>query len=487
MQYKDTRKGIREIAAELGVATILEGSVRRSADQVRIVGQLIDARTEEHLWAETYDRELTDIFAVQSDVAQMIAGALKATLTPEEESHLERKPTENLEAYDYYLRGNYFWDNYATLEGNEKAAWMYEKAVELDPEFTLAYARLAITHATLYSTMAWDHTPERLEQARVTLEKALELNPDLPEVYHARGFYYRWCLKDFDRALEQFEIALQKQPNNSEIIYGIGWIYYVQRKMDQAEKYWLRAYELNPQALNPAISMAQVNRFQRNWSEAKRWINIALSTHPEYDAQYDEKARIYVYGYGDLARGREVIEEGMKQVEPHLLTVVRWELEILSGNYQGALAVLESDTTDPRHLHKGYTLYLLGEADQARAYYDSVRVRYESLVQREPDNDFYHSSLAWAYAGLGRKDAAAREGKLAVELYKGTIARASWNRWSALAHIYIQIGEYEQAMDELERLLSIPSFLTWWRLKLDPIYDPLREHPRFQQLIADHS
>ena len=483
MLYKDSKKTLREIGKELSVATILEGSVRRADNRVRIVSQLVDARTDKHIWAETYDRDLKDIFAIQSDVAHKIAAALKATLTPEEKSSFERRPTQNLEVYDFYLKGNYYWENYTDLEGNKKAARMYEKAVELDPEFALAYAKLAIVHFALYANITWDHSPERLQKGKTALEKAGELSPDLPEVHRARGGYYDSVLGDYDRALEQYEIALQKQPNSSEILYEMGWIFRDRGEWNQAEKYWLKAYDLDPQNGLSCFYMSVLYKRLRNWTEVVRWANLAISIDPVNGSYYSWKSSAYIDGYGNLAQAREVLEEAEKNTNERY-TDLQWRIAFYSRNYQEALQVLASDTTAPYYWEKGVTFSLMEKEAEAAADFDALRAQYEELVKGEPDYAPYHSILGRAYAGLGRKATAIREGERAVELLPvSKSATGGTYRLQALAHIYILVGEYDQAIDQLEYLLSIPSYVSIWRLKLDPLYDPLREHPRFQRLL----
>ena len=215
MQYKNTEKTISEISMELKVANILEGSVQRSGDRIRIVTQLINTKSDKHLWAETYDRNYSDIFAVQSDVAEKIASALKATLTPEELSSIEKAPTENMEAYDYYLKGKHYWDVKTDREGNMMAAELLEKAVELDPSFTLAYAWLAKVDFVLYDNISWDPTTERLERGKSALKKATQLDPDLPEVHFAQASYYADIEKDHKKAVIEYLKALEGRPNDS--------------------------------------------------------------------------------------------------------------------------------------------------------------------------------------------------------------------------------------------------------------------------------
>ncbi|GAF71782.1 unnamed protein product, partial [marine sediment metagenome] len=222
IRYKETDKSIPEIGKELGVSAILEGSIRRFGNRVRVTAQLIDAKTDYHIWSDTYDREMKDIFEIQSDIARNIADTLRVELTSAEREYLEAKPTDNLEAYDFYLLGR----DYGGRGGDENrriAIQMFQKAIDLDPEFALAYARLSRVHIRLYWNY-YDRTPERLAKSKEAADKALELNPDLPEAHVALGRYYYDGYLDDDRALEQFAIARKSQPNNTELLAAIGYV-----------------------------------------------------------------------------------------------------------------------------------------------------------------------------------------------------------------------------------------------------------------------
>jgi TolB-like protein/Tfp pilus assembly protein PilF/predicted Ser/Thr protein kinase len=497
MQYKNTQKRISEIGKELEVAAILEGSVRRAGNRVRIVAQLVDAESEEHLWADTYDRDYADVFAIQSDVAQQIALALKATLTPEEKQEIDQIPTDNMKAWEYYQRGNYYWKNYDTVEGNEEAVRMYEKAAQEDPDFALAWARLSIVHSTLAS---WSETDtllrkKHLPAAKSTLDKAVSLNPSHPLVHYARGDYHLGISKDYEKALKEFQLALQKQPHNDEIYNRIGQIFLLQRKMDQAAEYFEKEFELDPQGINSGLWVSLVYLYSRNWPEAKKWADRYVATHPEHGFAYTRKAAILMWGFGDLENAGSVIEEGRPFARNHP-EILLWHTELklnfllCSRAYQEARDFLESDLKiGQKPIWKGFIHTLMGDDLQAKAQYDSARMQYENLVRSNPAIAEYHSSLGLAYAGLGRKEEAIREGQKAVELYPiQSDIEFKGERWlSQLAYIHIMVGEYNQAIDELETLLSIPSQLTVWRLKLDPWYDPLRDLPRFQKLLDKYS
>ena len=497
MQYKNTQKRISEIGKELEVAAILEGSVRRAGNRVRIVAQLVDAESEEHLWADTYDRNYADVFAIQSDVAQQIALALQATLTPEEKQEIDQIPTDNMQAWEYFQRGNYFWNNYDTIEGNEEAIRMYEEAVQRDPNFAMAWARLAMVHSILAT---WSETDtllrkKHLPAAKLALNKAGALEPNHPLVHQARGVYLSSITSDYEAALKEYKLGLEKQPNNDELHMGIGVILLTQRKMEHAAEYFKKQYELNPRDLNSGLWVSLVYLESRNWAEAKKWADRYVATHPEHGLAYTRKATILLWGFGDLENAGSVIEEGMPFARKHP-EILRWHnglrlnFLLCSRAYQDARDFLESDLKiGQKPIWKGFIYTLMGDELQANAQYDSARMQYEKLVRANPAIATYHSYLGLAYAGLGRKEEAIREGQKAVELYpiQSDVDFLGEQFLLQLAYIYIMLGEYDQAIDALETLLAIPSQLTVWRLKLDPRYDPLRDLPRFQELLDKYS
>jgi len=486
IRYRDTQKSMREIAGELNVANILEGSVRRAGDRIRIVAQLIKANTDEHLWAETYDRDYNDIFTIQSDVAQKIASALKATLTQDEKSLIELVPTENMEAYDYYLKGNYFWYNSDNLEGLEKAVEMYQSAVEIDPAYAQAYARLSVVHVELYEDIDWDPTTERLEKGKAALDKAFELGPDLPETHFARGVYFQFGLRNTNRALEEFKIVLKSRPNDSEVVELIGLMYQKKGMWERAEEYLLKSYDLNPQSLTSAVRVATLYWLQRNWIEAEWYANKSLNTSPENFVPYWYKSQITMFGFGDLEGTRVMVKEGLKNVKPNLASLP-WQLEIHSRQYSKALEELEYDMLPAKYyMRRGITFQLMRDTVQTSTNFDTAKVLYEKLIISDPNRARYHSSLGITYAGLGMKEEAIREGQEAVEIQPiSKDATAGPVRLLDLGYIYVMVGEYDLAIDQLDLLLSIPSTVSKWRLKLDPRFDPLRNYQRFQKLIIE--
>jgi serine/threonine-protein kinase len=489
MRYKNTNMNMKEIAQELGVGTVLEGSVRRAGKKVRIVAQLINAKTDDHLWTETYDRDYVDIFAVQTDVAENIASALKATLTPEEISSIESVPTENMEAYDYYLKGKYYWDNTIGRENNMMAAELLEKAVELDPSFTLAYAWLAVVDFALYQIISWDPTPERLEKGMVALENATRLDPDLPEVHYAQSEYYNDIEKDYKKALIERLNALEGRPNSGLINLSIGSSYMKLGEWDKAEPYLLKGYELDPHGLHVATFVATFYSNIHDWQKAEYYIDKAIISTPEIAWAYSVKSRIALMGYGDTEKSSRIIEEGVQFGGKQNMLDFRFTADISSRRFQELLDAVEPFPDYQKYfLYKGIAYWFMEQKDQAKTYLDSARVVHEYLVQTAPHDIDNYIDLGLAYAGLEMKEKAIQTAKKAVDL-DPINKNALWgpDRHRYLAYIYSMVGEHDIALDEIELLLSITCYYSVWDLKFNPFWDPLRDNPRFQELIVKYS
>lgn len=498
MEYKDTRKNIREIGRELEVATILEGGVQRAGDRVRINAQLIDARTDEHLWSEVYNRELTieNIFAIQGEIAEQIAAALEATLSPAEKEELGTRPTENLEAYDYYARGNEYYSRGYAEQDLRIAVQMYEQAVEADPGFALAYARLSLAHQYLW-WFFYDRSDERIANAKEAADYAVGLAPDLPEARAALGRYYYRRL-DYDRALRELTAALKRRPQDSEILAALGYVQRRQGRMIEAAGNLERASELDPRSAILASETGDTYARLRNTVDAARYYDRAIALSPDFSDPYYGRARrlqLRLEGNPDAARATLAAAEraGARDFNfPYILVYI----EVLEGNYQRALDQLASapQAFETQHLYGPKPQFfaqiygLMGNHELERAYYDSARVVLERELQARPDDSRLHSSLGIAYAGLGRKRDAIREGELAVSLLPvSREAMRGFYRVEDLARIYTMVGERDRAIEQLEYLLSIPGDLSAAILRIDAAWEPLRGHPRFRRLVSGDS
>ncbi len=498
MKYKKSEKGLREIGQELGVDYLLEGTIRwdkaGEVDRVRITPQLINVSDDFHLWAENYEREIEEIFEVQADIASQIAEALDITLLESERQTLEAKPTENLEAYRAYLLGlDYTWNRDFREDDFRLGTQMLGRAVELDPEFALSYAALSTAHSLMHH-FGFVRTEERLSRAKATVDKALELQPELPDAHLAFAYYYYLGYRDYGRALEELAIAEKGLPNDSRILRVTASIWRRQGKFEAAVDRRKRAFELSPQDAILALEIGDTYRLLRRHGEADRYYDLSISLAPDQQIAYQAKAYNYIRWLGDSKRARDVIEK----MPGKSRDVQEWSLELwrLERNYEAILDFASSDSRPiiwtQAHVWTPALLaarahQLMGEPELAHTSYDSARAILEKELDTHLDDHRIHSALGIAYAGLGRKDEAIREGKRAVELYPvSKDALTGPSRVGDLAEIYTTVGEYDTALDEIEYLLSIPS---WWSvqdLRLDPIWDPLRDHPRFEALLEKY-
>jgi len=501
IQYKNSNKTIRQIGQELGVEYVLEGTVRwerpsEGPNRVRVTPQLIRVSDDTHLWSDRYDAVLADIFQVQSDIAEQVAQALDITLLEPERRALQSRPTENMEAYDYYLRGDeYLYRGY--LENDFRIAiQMYEKAIELDPTFALSYTRLARAHDKMY-WLYYDRSEERLEMEKQAVDKAFQLNPNLPEAHMALGWYHYHGYLDYDRALEQFAIARKSQPNNSKILEGIGYVQRRQGKFEQALANIKRASELDPLSNVLAISLAGTFMHLRKYPEAERYYERIISLAPDQPTPYYFKAQLYLSWKGSTQKARAVLEEALQNIKSTRdadIVNLLVNIDVFEGNYQEALdrLSLKSEDIDDQFnfiskARRHALIYrYMNKKELAKKYYDDARSILESKIQERPEDARFHSALGIAYAGLGRKEDALREGKLGVELLPvSKEAMRGAFRVEDLARIYVMVGEFEAAIDQIEFLLSIPSLLSIPLLRIDPAWNPLRDHPRFKKLIEE--
>jgi TolB-like protein/Flp pilus assembly protein TadD len=502
MQYKETTKNIRQIGEELGVATLVEGEVQRVGDRVRIRAQFIDARADEHVWSEQYERQLTDVFAIQSDIAQRVAAGLRATLTVAEREAIQQRPTDNLEAHEYYVRAIEIY-NLAEIEvGVPLTLELAEKAVELDPQFAQAWALLSEAHCRLYWHYV-DRSEDRLAEALSAALKALELRPGLGEARRALGFYYYWGFLDYERALEQFALALNSTPNDYRVWAGIGYVRRRQGQWQEALDHMKKALELNPRAPSTVVNLAETYYLMREYAESEQFTDQVISLYPDSypDPQtYGNKAWLYLQWQGSTERARAALELLFERVDSVELRTIgrRWYplVELFERNYPEALERLSSTPSDifetqyyfvPRSLRYAQIYGLMGQSDRESAYYDSARVALETRLRESSDDPRLHSSLGIAYAGLGRKDEAVREAKRGVELMP--VEKEAWKgvyRVEDLARVYVMVGEYDAAIDQLDYLLSIPGEISVPLLRIDPAWDPLHDHRRFQALLAKY-
>ncbi len=491
--YKDSPKSLQVIAEELGVSNILEGSVRRAGDKVRITGQLIDAHTDEHLWAETYDRDLTDIFAIQSDVARNIAAALKAVLSPEEIQLLEQRPTESIAAYDYYVRAFEYKRQTEAKKALEIAIDLYQKAIAVDSSFAQAYARLGIIHALMF-WLGYDRTSQRLVMAREAVDQALRLKPDDPVVHVANGYYYYYSSRDYARALEEFYFARRMEPGNGLHAEHIA---YIQRRLgdfEEAVANLKTALEYDPRSSRLTENLGSTYWVLRRYDLAEQSYDRAIELAPDNSLPYFYKARLQVDRDGNTESPRQVLAEGMRLADPNLFSWDLVDFDIEDNRYDDALERLAAIPEDvwedqvwftPKEAYVGWIFELMEKPVEARRHFENARVLLEEKVREDPNDERVHAALGKVFARLGLSDEAIREGRQAVDLLPVSLDALDGPRYlEDLAEVYTIVGEHDEALEILEHLLEIPSWTSIGSLRFRRVWDPLREHPRFKALIA---
>src|SRR5499427_6244133 len=497
--YRDNAaRNAREIAKALGVATLLEGSVRRIGNRVRVSVQLINADDDEHIWAEDYDRDLTDVFAIQTDLAQKIASALQAKLSPNEKERLDRQPTQSSDAYllfiqahDYANRSEHF------LDDSLKAEQLFEQATKLDPKFAAAFAGLSIVESTIYHT--FEPTPARREKARLNADESLRLQPNLPEGHLALGFSYYYGDRDYERALAEFEIAKRDLPNQAEAYFAIGAIQRRQGKWAESNANLEKASALDPKNLSILINLAYSYMRLRDFDAAKKTLDRATVVAPQSWATLGLKAYLAIISRGDLAGVEKEMSSLPEDVDPNgMVTWARsWVLmlqrkfpEALAAvrKFPGEILIVESAGPIPKAFLEGIIYLLQGNKDKAQAALEHALLVSEQLLRDAPEDPRRHAQHGFILAALGRKQEAIAEGKRAVDLlpesqdaFDGPLGVG------ALAEIYACTGESDEALRLIDHLLGTPSGVTIPLLKLDPVWDPLRKDPRFQALIDKYA
>ena len=492
MPYRGKASNLREIGKALGVGTILEGTVRRIGNRVRVNVQLINVENDEHLWAEDYDRDLTDVFAIQTDLARQIVRELQAKLSPMEKAQIERKPTENSEAYLAFLQAHDLFTRMDKFRSNtEKAEQLFEKATKLDPNFAAAFAGLAWVEDWMYHD--FDPTPARKEKARAAAETAIRLQPDLPEAHLALGFYHYYCERDYQAALDEFAIAKRSLPNSAEVYMAIGAIERRQGKWAESTVNLEKAASLSPMDAWVLENLAHNYRANKNFETADKLFDRAIAAAPSSLGARAQKAELAVNWKGDLSVMEKELAKMPPGVDPDgLVTFARVQLLLLQRKFPDALALLKQSPQDvfhykPRELFEGAIYTFLKDKEKALSAFERARPTAEKALRESPDDASRHVTLGMILAGLGKKDAAIAEGKRAVELLPESQDALDGPKTTvALAQIYAWTGESDQALQLLDRSLSTPNGVTLPFLRLDPMWDPLRSDPRFQALIDKH-
>jgi non-specific serine/threonine protein kinase len=478
-QYDRTGKTMQEVASDFGVDYVLDGTVRWNPgadgdNKVRITPQLIGGSDDTQLWSERYDRVLDDIFVVQSEIAAQVVQKLGVTLLVDDQQIIAGKPTENLEAYDYYLRGNDYTARQDNLKDAEIAIQMYEKAVELDPNFAVAYA--ALSRARIWLHWLFGQI-DQVQKAKEALDRAQQLAPDLGETHLASGYYYYYGSRDYDKAMEHFTIVQTRQPNDAEVTVAIGYIRRRQGKWEQAAVQMEQAVALDPRNHLWLSNLGAMYLYMRRYAEAERYLDRAIAVAPDLPINYIDKFHLYLSWLGSTERAEQVLVDAAGRIEREVLDREIWALGRV---YVG------SDTL-ASFLDKAETHYYMQQTELAAPYADSARIILEAEIKARPGFQWWHQWLGWAYAYLGRRDDAIREARKAVELLP--VSKDAYSGcWmvQSLALLYTVVGEHDAAIEQLEYLLTIPSLISVPRLKFQPVWEPLHQHPRFKQLLEKY-
>ncbi len=498
VQYRGSTKTMRQIGQELGVAYLLEGSVRRAGNTVRVTSQLIDARTEAHLWAEKYDRELRDIFAIQSELAQAIAAELKAVLSPQEKSLLERRPTENLAAYDLYLKAREIGNAGSSRQALEKQENLLKSAVTLDPKFAVAWAELSTTAGLIYIGFI-DHTEGRRVRIKAAVDTAVRLAPEGPEVILALGDYYALVYRDYARADEQYQKLLRMRPNDASVYWSLGNIQRRRGQWAEALASYNRGIDLDPKNLTLALAKFGMLRGTRRYDEAmeeqRRIVEMSdgNSGHDRWLAQLSFLSRgstremeAWLAGLTeDEATSPGVIQVRKAWARMHgdLAEAIR-----LDRLQPYASADLNINEQGMEALDAAVTLAATGDTVGAAARLENLPARIRTQLEIDPTNSRLWSLLAQMEAVLGHKEEAIRCARQATELLPVEIDRYSGPTYRlSLAVVYAWTGEKDRAIDEWARLFrSVQTGdRTLYQLKYGPWAFPLRGNPRWEALLAD--
>jgi TolB-like protein/Tfp pilus assembly protein PilF len=494
--FKGKNEDIQKIGALLHVTHLLEGSVAKAGNKLRITAQLVQSADGNHLWSDTYDREMQDIFAVRTDVAQQVAAALKVRLLGEVKERLDQRPTENLAAYEAYLKA---LDLLARPRARLQALMAVDvlnEAVRLDPEFALAWAKLAEVNAALYFQQL-DMTPARKEAARVAAETATNLRPDATATLLANAFYRYHILRDYEGARVLFEKIRQENPSNSEAVRALALVARRQGRWTESLHLFEQAAQLNPRDAEFLADWSWTLQVTRQFRQSMEVLDRALEISPNDAEMLANKATIY-QSEGNLPAAAKVLEKMDYDSSAAPCLMARISQFFFERRYRDAIQFTQkilSQPTPKRMFTSSYVRLslavaqdLAGEKAEAKATYAQVRDEMEKFVREQPNNVFVVSGLASAYAGLGNKEAALREGERSLAMASSIDdAVVAPGIEEFLARTETQLGETDRAISRLEHLLTIPyspGSITQTLLRLDPSWDPLRNHPRFQKLVS---
>ena len=499
MQYRvETKRDLRQIASALGVANVLEGTVRRDGNQVRVSTELVDARNDNTIWADSYDRDLTDIFAIQSEIAQKVASRLRARLSPEEEKDIAEKPTDNLEAYDLYLQAKQLVNSVglsiSQKEKYSKAISLLEQATQKDPKFAAAYCLLAKAHDYLYEYFL-DNTPENRKPGDAAVHEALKLRPDLPEAHLAMASHLYICYRDFERARVQIAIAAKNMPNNPDLLHLSALIDQVQGRWEKSIADLERAATLdlrNPDLLD---TLARTYFSLRRYPDNERILERLIELEPDQPAHRLSKADSAFAERADLSVRAldEALPSSMKADRG--VASYRVYYAICAHHFAAAEEILSESPNEeiyfdsalvPRQIWALWLEFIRGNHPTIERF-GGVRERLYQKVEADPTDPYLLAALAKADVALGRSEEGIQEGRRAMEMRPiSEDALGGPDIATFVAQLFAWANRLDLAFEQLNILIKIPGrSLNYGDLKTNPAWDPLRKDPRFGKLLAE--
>ncbi len=497
LEYRDSPKNLRQIGQELGVTAILEGGVRRAGNTIRINVDLIDAQTDKHLWVETYDRQLTaqNLFSIQSEMATSIAHALRAELLPAEVASLDEKPTQNTRAYDFYLNANDYFRRREEAAPLSLALELYQRAVDEDPQFALAWAALSRAHSHTYWTGA-DRTESRLRLAYDAVQRAFEIAPGLPEGRLALGQYWYRGFRDYERALEETEIAATGMPGNVEIAVARAEIHRRLGDWNNALAYYERAMTLDPRNPFPLWQRGLTFLAFRDYDAADQALARALELAPDDNRSNQFWVLVPFLRNGDVSRAQAVLD-GPRPNWFDATYPLWWTAAVYQRDYEAALGQLNGWSRDasnlgirftPKASLYGVTYQLAGQPELAQPYFETARAQVARALEANPEDERLRIALGEALAGLGDRQGAEREAREAMRLMPTSedAMRGPTTRRESALRVLLPAGAYDSVIAELDTYLAGPGQWSIEGLLPDPRLDPIRDDPRFQALVEKY-
>ena len=496
MQYKNTRQSLKEIGKELGVANILEGSLHRVGEKIRIVAQLIDTRTDKHLWAENYEGTVSDIFTIQANVAEKIAKALQANVTSVERERILSKMTNNAEAYQLYSMGTTLMKVSEEEKDFRMALNFFEEALKLDPNFADAYGYAAYVHQALY-WYGYDRNIKPLKISKEYIDKGLKLDPNSPVLYATRGYYHYWVNRDYTRALEDFIYARDAVPNNAEYIANIGWIERRLGRFDNAIDNFLAGYKVDPKWVAILTSLSMTYDALNDRKNAKKFLQEAIENYPSASYVHEMKIRWNFEDNKETREAKIAIENAIISTDIGAIMDIILQVYIFEKDYKTPLDLLKNlernilthqSSLNAKDYYIGLLYDLMGENKLAISYYKSALSILEKKLNENIGDAMLHAAISRVYIRLGLIEEAVKSAQLSVALVSP--ARDAWygviNKTN-LAYIYESSNLIDDALHTLSEVYNKPfgpkkaELLLYWE------WENLRTNSRFQSMINNNN